>query len=245
MHRCLVFSSLSSWQDRLLIQERVADENVPSQSNNLLLRSTQLGRTRRLPSKKKITPPSQRIMPRTTDPHDLERSEASRLSRQKQNKSMFVQAEQKAFGTQAHRRCTHTHTISNQQNVCESGSWKLKPSHADCYSRWEKQSRKRSRISVDNAISGKHAFHPFPTLLAVVLGVLCWGGHVLKQHPYWKSTGGCPVPACCHCFETSLNYIFFIYCALSVGRHSLFCVQYFTQSKLLFFFFLQTFSFIL
>ena len=45
------------------------------------------------------------------------------------------------------------------------------------------------------------------------------------------------MPACCHCFETSLNYIFFIYCALSVGRHSLFCVQYFTQLKLFFFFF--------
>ena len=84
---------------------------MPSQSNNLLLRSTQLGRTRQVPTeKKKITPQSQRIMPRTTDPHDLERSEPSRLSRQKQNKSMFVQAEQKAFGTQAHRRCIHTHT---------------------------------------------------------------------------------------------------------------------------------------
>lgn len=138
VHRwCFVFCQLLSCQDRSLIHKCEGDKNIPLQSNNLLLWGTHRKWAGREGWQIEMTP-------RSTAPRDLHRPSAGFTDRGKTNPT---QAERAAFWIQTH---THTHWHVHSYR---SGGWEWKPSHADCFSRWEKRSRKK--ISSDNAINRK------------------------------------------------------------------------------------------
>lgn len=85
-----------------------------------------------------------------------------------ETKQIHVSAGWTKKGVQTH---TGTHTISNQETVCESAGWKWKPSHADCYSRWEKQSRKGGKLVLTMQSTGSSNSTYIPPSFAVLSSV--------------------------------------------------------------------------